>query len=1359
MNQTKYRHLFSAVGLAAIVAAGTSTASAQIAYFTNQLGGDWNVPANWDLDFTGVNVVPAEGTNVNLGTFGAVTVNYDTPMAATSFGGMTIDSGVTLNVNAVGFNQDQGISGVSPLLLGSGIVNVGAGGVWNSINGGTVTINLGGTLNVSGKALFAATPLGAPLAINTGGAVNVLAGGELTVADGGANTVVGALTVNAGSLVLSNSQALIVSPGATITVVGGTFLQTNSTGGVIAFGVNNNNTTTLFQMESGTVTFDTLLDIRGRKAGFIMNGGTLNCLAGSQLRETSTDDINRLVINGGVANLGNFEVHRTTSGGGLIVSNGVVNTASLRVGRNNSQSYATVWGGAVTNTGAFTVSDRSNAATSGERRARFLLRGGTVVSTGVEGIVVANQANAAVGGSATSIAGILDVNAGNLFAEGITLVRDNTLTNAHAVFNLAGSGIVYLGALGLTGNVGPINSSYAINMTGGTLAAQNNYAINANIALTGTTSSFQTSDAANTPFNVAVNGSLTGSGALTKNGNGVLTLEANNTYSGVTFVNVGTLALGVVGAIPNSPSITIASGAVLDVAAVGGGYVLNANRSLLGGGTVNGDVTMAAAAIINPGTSGAPETLTLGGSLTQTGGAVNHFDLTETPGPGNDQVVIGQDLNVSGVNTIEVVGGGVPGTVYPLFQYGGNFNGTLANFVISGAGGTLSNNPTTKTISLIIQSAIRNPTSVVWVGNATSNHWATLTPTNWFNPGTSQLDYFVNDDDALFSDLGAANSNVSIVGNVLPATLTVGATANYTFGGAGAIGGTTGLTKTNTGTLTVNTTNTYTGPTTLSGGVLEAAQLAIGGAPSAIGAAPSGSANLVFGGGTLRYTGDSVSSDRGATLNAAGGTIDVTGAATSLTISGVLTGDGALRKAGAGTLTLSAANNYTNGTTIDGGVLQINAASLGAGNITNNGATLRLNTSTTVGNALEWNGICTLDLNNVGGNQALDGAWSGSGTVNIINQQNNTRTFTVGGNGSGGGNLWNFSGTLNFGANDGTLRFNDGGGTGSGPNFGSSNAVFNLGTGTAIFVVRNGGTTTYLGALLGGPNTRLSGRSSSSGTATYVIGGKNTDAIFEGTIQDTDTLSGQLTVINKVGTGKWTLTGNSTYTGATTVSEGTLQVDGSLGNTAVTVAGAAEATLSGSGTINGPVTVNFMGNLAPGSSIGQMTINNSLTLFFGSTNVMELDKANGTNDSIVGLSFVTYGGELIVTNLGGTLAAGDTFKLFDAVPGNYFGAFDAIVLPPLGPSLSWETNNLAIDGTISVVGPQPPLNFVNNGTSIDFSWSGSFKLQVQTNALSTGLSGNWVDYPGGDSSPVNVAIDPNAPAVFFRLAEQIILSE
>src|SRR5262249_20959628 len=65
------------------------------------------------------------------------------------------------------------------------------------------------------------------------------------------------------------------------------------------------------------------------------------------------------------------------------------------------------------------------------------------------------------------------------------------------------------------------------------------------------------------------------------------------------------------------------------------------------------------------------------------------------------------------------------------------------------------------------------------------------------------------------------------------------------------------------------------------------------------------------------------------------------------------------------------------------------------------------------------------------------------------------------------------------------------------------------------------------------------------GTATLTTGSDNTSTTFSGTISGTGGLT-------KIGTGALTLTGVSSYTGATAVNAGTLVVNGSIANSAVT---------------------------------------------------------------------------------------------------------------------------------------------------------------------------------------------------------------
>ena len=90
---------------------------------------------------------------------------------------------------------------------------------------------------------------------------------------------------------------------------------------------------------------------------------------------------------------------------------------------------------------------------------------------------------------------------------------------------------------------------------------------------------------------------------------------------------------------------------------------------------------------------------------------------------------------------------------------------------------------------------------------------------------------------------------------------------------------------------------------------------------------------------------------------------------------------------------------------------------------------------------------------------------------------------------------------------------------------------------------------------------------------------------------------------------------------------------------------------------------------------------------------MEISKTPNTNDQLRTSGSISYGGALIVTNLAGTLAAGDSFKLFNA--GSYSGTF-ITNLPPLSTGLAWNTNNLTVNGTIAVISTGPTTNVTIN---------------------------------------------------------------
>jgi len=148
------------------------------------------------------------------------------------------------------------------------------------------------------------------------------------------------------------------------------------------------------------------------------------------------------------------------------------------------------------------------------------------------------------------------------------------------------------------------------------------------------------------------------------------------------------------------------------------------------------------------------------------------------------------------------------------------------------------------------------------------------------------------------------------------------------------------------------------------------------------------------------------------------------------------------------------------------------------------------------------------------------------------------------------------------------------------------------------------------------------------------------------------------------------------------------------------------ASLVGNGTILGPVRVEDGGTLAPGASIGKLSLINSIILH-GST-IMEISKTGSTltNDQLQVIGPVTFGGALTVTNIGTTaLDSGEQFQIFNA--GGYVSSFASIILPPLGPGLTW-TNKLSVDGSIQVLAASAPhIDSIQlSGTNFVISGSG-----------------------------------------------------
>jgi autotransporter-associated beta strand protein/YVTN family beta-propeller protein len=446
---------------------------------------------------------------------------------------------------------------------------------------------------------------------------------------------------------------------------------------------------------------------------------------------------------------------------------------------------------------------------------------------------------------------------------------------------------------------------------------------------------------------------------------------------------------------------------------------------------------------------------------------------------------------------------------------------------------------------------------------------------------------------------------------------------------SGIVSGSGGLTKSGSGTLTLSGANTYSGGTTINAGTLSV------GADNNLGTG----GGLAFGGGTLQYS-NGFSSSRAVTLNAGGGTFDTNG--NNAILSGIIGGTGGLTKSGTGTLTLSGANTYSGGTTVNAGTLQAGAANVFGNNsamTVASGAVLDLNSfNQTLGSLAGASnvtlGTATLTAGGDNTSTTFSGVISGAGSL----VKSGTGTLTLSGSNTYSGATAINAGTLRAGA----------------ANAFSSNSASTVAAGATLDF--NGFNQT-LGSLAGTGNMAL-------GAATLTIGGDNTDTTFSGVTSGTGSLI-------KNGTGKTILSGTNTYTGDTQINGGILSVNGSTTSNALVNSG---GTLGGSGTIGGNVTVNSGGVIAPGNSPGILTVNN-LTLASGSTTRMEINglTAGTQYDQIVVNNTATLGGTLDLV-FGFTPSAGNRFALIRA--GNIASGFATIqsnISTTLGAALQLRT--------------------------------------------------------------------------------------
>jgi len=520
-----------------------------------------------------------------------------------------------------------------------------------------------------------------------------------------------------------------------------------------------------------------------------------------------------------------------------------------------------------------------------------------------------------------------------------------------------------------------------------------------------------------------------GSFGLEKIGSGTLIYTGVNTYTGLTIISDGTLQIGNGGT----------SGNVLGDIVDNGLLVFNrANTLNLSDETCSGVISGTGALQTDSGLTVLTGTNTYTGGTTIAGGALRLQDGGSVVGDivDNGLLQLSQpdgyilNNNISGTGSLSAINitgtvtltgnntytGGTQVSPGGSLQIGnGGTSGSIVGDIDIGNTGTVIFNRSDDItfagfISFNGTIVKRGAGALVLSGHVSSGN-ATVTA------GTLQ-----------FGNGGAAGPNAYMAG--LGNSGTVLVDYSDTFDIRGVVSGAGSLRQIGTGTLLLSGANTYTGGTTISGG-LTAGTIAISSDANLGGA----NGALTFNNGTLKFLAPfNLSPTRAITLQGGSGvvnTIDTNGFST--TISQVISGSGGLVKTGGNTLTLSAANTFTGGVVVTAGDLALgSSSSAGTNSIVMAGtafATLDYaNGITVANNVVIQNNSAWLTVSDANGTGTESGVISGSqslvkfGYGMLILTGNNSYT---GGTNIKMGTL-EVSSDQNLGASSGAIIFSGG---------------------------------------------------------------------------------------------------------------------------------------------------------------------------------------------------------------------------------------------------------------------------------------------------------------------------------------------
>lgn len=1186
------------------------------------LGGNnaWNVADSKTL--TLASDINGTGFGITKSGAGSLTLS-----GANSFdGGVSLDAGI-LNINSAS------ALGTGTLVVNGGVIDNTSGGAIVNVNNnvqtwagdftftgsndldlgtGAVTLSADRTVTVTAGALTIGGSIGEASA-----GLGIIKEGEGTLVLAEANSFTGNLQLNAGTLSTAGGGANSLGIGAaTITLNGGTLhLKSDAT-------ADYNRATTVTADSTilvGNFTAD-LNPTDKRLASLSIGANTLTVQNNGITSNGNTDA--ELFIDGTTTMTGDatFNVVNSAKGttmrllGDLEGAFSVTKTGSgVLLYQTNAKTYS---GGTTVEAGTLQV----NAG--GTYLGDTTINGGTLLINTADGLGGA--------GSITTLnAGTLRLNNQASAATGRTIVAAGTSNktlnlrgNANRTFDI-GTFIHEGGTFTISANKASNN-----NTSNDTLTFQNDFVLNGNLVFNPVNGAGN-GDGLTGLITLAIDGNITeGAGGpytLTKNGNGTVLLNTVFDNSGNTIIDNGIMMLGVANA--------LASGAGKGDFFFDPDNAETATFDLNGfDQTVNGissDPAGTGFSVID-NTSGTAATLTVG----------------DNDGVGDFQGIVQGNLSLTKIGAGTITFSGNAST------FTGSTNVDAGVLVVDSAAlvGTSAVNVGTSTGNATLSFELTGTGSIMTLATDAN---LTLGSASTFGNLLFQLGAdTANSDQILLQGTGvlSANAGGGLISGVNLGTFGAGdydlitgpnAIVNLGNFGLGSLPGgfTYTITEPATGTLRLTSTAVGTGNLYWAGDV-DASWATLAGGDSNWSTSDDGltNANYTPGAATTVIFSGTTSANHSTTLdnvysvagiivlsvgsdvviasgNAVGslivgaGGIDVETGRT-LDISAAVVGTGAsITKKGAGTLTLSGANTFDGGVTLDAGTLNINsAAALGliAGTFDINGGVLDNTSGAAVvlstDNPQTWDGDFTFtgtnDLDLGAGDVTLGADRIVTISAGILAVEKVTGAFGLTKEGAGIlelGEGGDYSGVTTV--NAGVLQAS------SAQDF-SPNSAFIINAGGTL---RINNQSQEIGSLAGSGIVENGG---GGGTDILTVGGDNSSTVFSGTLQDG--ASGFLR-LDKVGTGTLELSGTSTnFSNHLIVNGGILKITGTIDN----VAG---------GTGVGDINAGFADN-----STGMIYITGTVT-----TDTITLGNGNGIIAGGRKGSLVIDGGNVTLTALAG----------------------------------------------------------------------------------------------------------------------------